>query len=103
MAMSREEHEALLTELADGSVEESRKFEILQAIRNDNIASHESFEEANTKNNQLMQENKEFQLSNSQLWRQLGTEKKEETPEIEEQTFSETITLTDLENDDNLK
>lgn len=95
MAMTREEHEALLTELADGSVEESRKFEILQSLRNDSIAHHEAFEDMTNANAQLMEDNKQLQIANSRLFREQGTESDNED-EIE-QDFSESITVSDLE------
>src|SRR5699024_7433725 len=95
MAMTREEHEALLTELADGSVEESRKFEILQSLRNDNIAHHEAFEDMTNANAQLMEDNKQLQIANSRLFREQCTESENE--EEIEHDFSESITVSDLE------
>lgn len=96
MALSREEHEALLTELADGNVEESRKYEILQSLRNDSIAHHEDFEDMTNTVNQLTEDNKQLQIANSRLFREQYSNAETDEEEIE-QDFSESITVSDLE------
>ena len=96
MALSREEHEALLTELADGNVEESRKYEILQSLRNDSIAHHEDFEDMTNKVATLTEDNKQLQIANSRLFREQYTNE-ETDEEVIEQDFSESITVSDLE------
>jgi hypothetical protein len=100
MPMKRDDHEALLNELLNPEIEQSRRTEILQQLRVDYgtvISDHESITTLNAK---LQTEKDDLVVSNSKLFRQLGitggnedTKKKEE-----EKTFSETITLESLEN-----
>lgn len=100
MPMEKERHEALLTELLGGEIEHSRKTEILQELRVDYGTVHSDFGALTSERDKLKGNNDDLIVSNSQLFRQLGylgTDPKQKEKE-EEKSFSETITLSALEN-----
>lgn len=96
--LEREKHEDLLNELLDVELETSRKTEILQELRVDHVAKGESITEYDERTNKLEKDNYDLVASNSRLFRQsgiVGNEGKEK--EVEEQEYSETVTLEELE------
>lgn len=98
MPMTKEEHENLLGELLQPDLEQSRRTEILQLMRTDYTGVHSDFEELTNSNTKFKKDNDDLIISNSQLFRQLGTvgnPQKEE--EIVQKEFSETVTLEQLE------
>ena len=96
--MEREKHEELLNELLQEDLTIDRKTEILQTLRTDHVATHESYAELETNNSTLSKEKEELLLSNSQMFRQLGVVGNEEKEkEEEEKEFSETVTIKELE------
>jgi hypothetical protein len=96
--LNREEHEGLLNELLDAELPVSRKTEILQRLRVDNTEGHEDYNKLTESNTKLKSDNDDLLLSNSKLFRQLDIPKTEEgKKEKEAKTFSETITIEDLE------
>jgi hypothetical protein len=99
MPMSREEHEALLTELLDAGLEQSRRTEILQQIRVDHVTAHSEVEDLSKANNKFKADNEDLIISNSKLFRQLGVvgQSEEGKEKEKEKEFSETINLEALE------
>lgn len=99
MPMSKEEHENLLTELLTPDLEQSRRTEILQALRTDYGTVHADFENLTTTNQKLQSNNDDLIVSNSKLFRQLGIVGGDDKmkQQEEQKTFSETITLEALE------
>jgi|SRR5699024_5361603 len=96
--MEREKHEELLNELLDEDLTIDRKTEILQTLRTDHVATHESYTELETNNSKLAKDKDELLLSNSKMFRQLGVTGNEEMEkEEEEKEFSETVTIKELE------
>ena len=98
MVMKKDEHESLLNELIDPELEQSRRTEILQLLRNDYNTVIAEHEEMTANIDKLQKDNSDLVLSNSKLFRQIGilgdTEKEEE---LEQKEFSETITIEELE------
>jgi hypothetical protein len=99
MPMSREEHEALLTELLNPEIDHSRRTDILQQIRVDHVVAHTEVEDLTALTTKIKQDNDDLVVSNSKLFRQLGvtTTTTKEQPELKQKEFSETINLEDLE------
>jgi hypothetical protein len=96
--MSRDDHENLLSELLAPEIEHSRKSEILQQLRVDHGTAHAETNELTEKQQKLQKERDDLVVSNSQLFRQLGTEgNPEKKEEVEQKEFSETVTLEDFE------
>jgi Phi29 scaffolding protein len=97
--MSREEHENLLNELLNPELEVSRRTEILQQIRVDHVTGHSDYEEITKTSSKLQRDNDDLIISNSKLFRQLGTVGGNEEQKQQEQVkeFSETVTLEALE------
>src|SRR5690625_4099504 len=96
--MDREKHEELLNELLQEDLTIDRKTEILQTLRTDHVATHESYTELETTKNTLEKDKNELLLSNSKMFRQLGVTGNEELErEEEEKEFSETVTIKELE------
>jgi hypothetical protein len=97
--MSREEHEGLLNELLNPELEVSRRTEILQQIRVDHVTGHSDYEEITKTSTKLQRDNDDLIISNSKLFRQLGTVGGNEEQKQEEKVkeFSETVTLEALE------
>ena len=98
MPMSKEEHETLLSELLQPDLEQSRRTEILQMMRTDYDGVLNDFTSLTETNNKLQANNDDLIISNSKLFRQLGTVGDSEHKKQQEQkSFSETITLEALE------
>lgn len=95
--MDREKHEELLNELLAGEIERSRMTEILQELRADHVTGHEEMGELTKKSDKLQRDNDDLIISNSKLFRQLGTVGTPEEEEVEKKELSETITIEDLE------
>lgn len=95
--MDRETHEGLLSELLNPDLEQSRKTEILQELRNSHNTAYQGVEEITTKNKKLQRDNDDLIISNSKLFRQTGVIGEKEKEEVKEQEFSETITLEEIE------
>ena len=97
--MSRDEHEELLNELLSDGISIDRKTEILQSLRVDNVAVHEYHKETTQTMDKMKSDNESLVISNSKLFRQLGTAGNEQAEqEEEEKEFSETVTISELEN-----
>jgi thioredoxin-related protein len=98
MPMSREEHEALLTELLNPEIDHSRRTDILQQIRVDHVTAHGEVEDLSKQNSKFKQDNDDLVISNSKLFRQLGvTSTPTLEPEVKAKEFSETINLEEIE------
>ena len=98
--LSRDEHEALLVELFDAETSEQRKAEIQLMLCNDHIEAHTDLDSLKSSNSELSERNQELQIANSQLFREARRYVEPETEEEEEdpETFSETVTLSELRN-----
>lgn len=103
--MDREKHEELLSELLSPETDTTRKTEILQDLRSDHVAGHESTTELTATNEKFKKNNDDLIISNSQMFRQLGVvgDKNGQDEEIKEKEYSETVTLTELEKDVDLR
>lgn len=96
--MNRDEHENLLNELLQPDLEQSRRTEILQALRVDHSTGHQDYEEITKTNSKLKKNNDDLIISNSQLFRKLGTmDQPAKKEEEEKKTFSESITVSAIE------
>lgn len=98
MPMDIKEHENLINELNNTELTHERRSEILSALRQDYGTVVEEHTELSTTTSKLKQEKEDLLLTNSKLFRQLG---QQENPDLqkeqEEQSFSETVTISDLE------
>jgi len=105
MPMTRDEHEALLNELLNPELEQSRRTEILQQLRTDYASVLTDFDELTKTKEKLEKDNADLVISNSKLFRQLGIAgADDETKKQEEQrSFSETVTVSALEKNAGLK
>ena len=102
--MDREKHEELLNELLEEDLTIDRKTEILQDLRSEHVATHESYQELEGTKSQLEKDKNELLLSNSKMFRQLGvTGDPELEKEEEEKEFSETVTISELESNAELR
>lgn len=98
MPMKRDDHEGLLNELLTPELEHSRRTEILQALRVDYGTVLTDFDTATKTTEKLQRDNSDLVVSNSKLFRQLGTQENPDAKKKEdEKTFSETVTLESLE------
>lgn len=99
MPMTKEEHEAFLNELVSAELDQTRRTEILQAMRVDYGTVHADFEALTTANTKFQSDNNDLIVSNSKLFRQLGIVGGDEAmkKKEEEKTFSEAVTLESLE------
>lgn len=95
--MPRDEHEALLNELLNPELEQSRRTEILQTMRTDYGSVLTDFEEHTNKINKLTADNSDLVVSNSKLFRQIGVTGTGKEKDEEQKEFSETVTISDLE------
>lgn len=96
MPMERENHEAILNELLNPEIEQSRRTELLQELRVDYgtvITEHTELTQSNEK---LQSDNSDLVISNSKLFRQIGITDKKDEEEVKEKEFSETVTLENL-------
>lgn len=96
--MSRDDHDALLNELLTPELEHSRKSEILQQLRVHDSTFNSEFEEVSKTRDSLQKKHDDLVVSNSQLFRQLGTmDRPDKQEEVQQKEFSETITIEQLE------
>lgn len=98
MLIEKEKHEGLLSELLQEDLTTTRKTEILQELRVANSIAHEEFSKTEKQLNTLKTQKDDLVVSNSMLFRQLGTQQldKESKQKEEQKTFSETVTLEDI-------
>jgi mRNA degradation ribonuclease J1/J2 len=95
--MSRDDYEAILNDLLNPELEQSRRTELLQNLRVDYgtvIAEHE---EHTGKIKKLSEDNSDLVVSNSKLFRQIGLTNTEDKVEEKKKEFSETITISQIE------
>lgn len=98
MPMERERHEEILNKLLDRDLEQSERTELLQELRADYSNVLSEFKEHTEKIEKLQKDNDDLIVSNSKLFRQIGTQDDEELSEKEEQkNFSEEVTISQLE------
>lgn len=98
MPMTRDEHEALITELLGAELEHSRRTEILQTLRADYSNVHSDFENLTKTGEKLQKDNDDLVRANSMLFRQAGiVGQPEKEKEVEQKEFSETVTLEAIE------
>ena len=97
MPMERDNHEQLLSELM-GQPTETRKAEILQELRTDYSGVLNDHTQLTEREKQLAKDKEDLLIANSRLFRQNGiyVDDKEKDKIVEEQTFSETVTLESL-------
>lgn len=99
MVLGREEHEGLLNRLNDKEITHDERTDILQKIRTDYVGVLEEREELHETRDKLKADNDDLILSNSKLFRQLGITGDDTLEEKEEEkNFSETITISEIEN-----
>lgn len=94
MPMERDTHEQLLSELM-GQPTETRKAEILQELRTDYSTVIHDHTNLTKTQEELAKDKEDLLIANSRLFRQNGVfvDDKEKDKKVEEQTFSETVTL----------
>jgi hypothetical protein len=99
MRLSREERETLLNDLLNPELDHATRSENLQKFRLAFDAADVEIEEYTAKQAKLESENKDLVISNSKLFRQLGTESgtPQQKEEAKEKQFSETVTIESLE------
>lgn len=98
MPMSKEEHNEQLEKLLDPDLEHSERAEILQTLRTDYGTFHSDYESVSTEKEKLQKVKDDLIVSNSQLFRQLGTlDNKETSKEEETKNFSETVSVSSIE------
>jgi len=96
--MEREKHEEILNKLLDKDLEQSERTELLQTLRQDYSTVLADFEDNTKRMEKLEKDNNDLVVSNSQLFRQLGTTQDSELDEQEQQkSFSEEVTISQLE------
>lgn len=95
--MDREEREELLSELLNPELEMSRRTEIAQQFRTWGDEVDTSIVELTETKQKLQKEKDDLIVSNSKLFRQLGVTGDGDENEIEEQEFSESVTLESIE------
>ena len=96
MPMERENHEAILNELLNPEIEQSRRTELLQELRVDYGTVITEHTELTQSNERLQSDNSDLVISNSKLFRQIGITDKKDEEEVKEKEFSETVTLENL-------
>lgn len=94
--MEREKHEAILNELLNPEIEQSRRTELLQELRVDYGSVITDYTELKQSNEKLQADNSDLVVSNSKLFRQIGLTDTNEKEEVKEKEFSETVTLESL-------
>lgn len=96
--MERQQHEDYLNELLNPEIEQSRRTEILQELRQDYGTILADITEKDTVLEKLQNDNNDLVISNSKLFRQIGIiEDGSKNPKEEQKEFSETISLEQLE------
>lgn len=96
MPMERDKHEAILNELLNPEIEQSRRTELLQELRVDYGSVITDYTELKQSNEKLQADNSDLVVSNSKLFRQIGLTDTNEKEEVKEKEFSETVTLESL-------
>lgn len=96
MPMDRETHEAILNELLNPEIEQSRRTELLQELRVDYGSVITDHSELTQSNEKLQADNSDLVISNSKLFRQIGITDQKDNEEVKEKEFSETVTLEGL-------
>ena len=96
MPMERDKHEAILNELLNPEIEQSRRTELLQELRVDYGSVITDYTELKQSNEKLQADNSDLVVSNSKLFRQIGLTDTNEKEEVKEKEFSETVTLENL-------
>lgn len=96
MPMEREKHEAILNELLNPEIDQSRRTELLQELRVDYGSVITDYTELKQSNEKLQADNSDLVVSNSKLFRQIGLTDTNEKEEVKEKEFSETVTLESL-------
>lgn len=94
--MERDKHEAILNELLNPEIEQSRRTELLQELRVDYGSVITDYTELKQSNEKLQADNSDLVVSNSKLFRQIGLTDTNEKEEVKEKEFSETVTLESL-------
>lgn len=94
--MEREKHEAILNELLNPEIDQSRRTELLQELRVDYGSVITDYTELKQSNEKLQADNSDLVVSNSKLFRQIGLTDTNEKEEVKEKEFSETVTLESL-------
>ena len=94
--MDRETHEAILNELLNPEIEQSRRTELLQELRVDYGSVITDHSELTKTNEKLQSDNSDLVVSNSKLFRQIGITDQKDNEEVKEKEFSETVTLEGL-------
>lgn len=98
MPMPRDDHEALLNELLLPDLEHTRRTEILQQLRTDYGTVLTDFDGLTKQTEKLQKENSDLVVSNSMLFRKIGTQDDPNRQQKEEKKeFSETVTIEQLE------
>lgn len=96
MPMDRETHEAILNELLNPEIEQSKRTELLQELRVDYGSVITDHSELTQTNEKLLADNSDLVISNSKLFRQIGITDQKDNEEVKEKEFSETVTLEGL-------
>ena len=96
MPMDRETHEAILNELLNPEIEQSKRTELLQELRVDYGSVITDHSELTQTNEKLQADNSDLVISNSKLFRQIGITDQKDNEEVKEKEFSETVTLEGL-------
>ena len=97
MPMSRDDYEAILNDLLNPELEQSRRTELLQNLRVDYGTVISEHEEHTGKIKKLSEDNSDLVVSNSKLFRQIGLTNTEDKVEEKKKEFSETITISQIE------
>lgn len=100
--MERDKHEEILNSLLDKELEQSKRTELLQKLREDYTNAHTEYKELTESNEKLQADNSDLVVSNSKLFRQIGVTGDDKAEETEsKKDFSETVTIENLENGGN--
>lgn len=97
MPMERDAHEAILADLLNPELEQSRRTDLLQQLRVDYgtvIADHTEHTSTIEK---LTIDNSDLVVANSKLFRERGYVDKKDKEEEQKKEFSETVTISQLE------
>ena len=97
MPMERNNHEEILNELLTPDLETSRKTELLQSLRADYSNVLTDFSTLAQTKEKLEKDNDDLIVSNSKLFRQIGIVDTEVKKKEDQKSFSETITIDQLE------
>lgn len=97
MPLTREEHEAILNQLLLPDTEQSTRTDLLQQLRADYGGVLTDFDNLNTNNKKLSDDNADLVVANSKLFRAQGIVTDEQKDEDKKKTVSETITIEEIE------